>query len=352
MGLEDTPQAYVSRMVELFRELRRVLRDDGLLFVNLGDSYNGYPGNVTKAGRLSAHSQKARHFKPKGYGLAAKGNIPAKSLMLIPQRFAIAMVDNGWILRSEIIWHKRSPMPESVTDRPTKAHEVVYMFAKRRRYWSDMEAVRTTVTSNGGDFSKATAAAQPNHGGESHRQDYAGANLRDVFTLSSESFSGAHFATFPTALIRPLITLGCPERCCPVCGAGWERVTERVSASGNAERDWQGVPEYQANRNHRQEPKKLGSMGTPSVTDYGFRPSCDCATDLPPTPGIVLDPFMGAGTTALVARQLGRDHLGSELNPDYIEIATKRIADADPFQPKALATGEVQLSLFGDEPES
>jgi DNA modification methylase len=239
IGLEHTPDEYVTRLVEVFREVRRVLRDDGTLWLNLGDSYAGSGAGGGTSGDLAHHMTNiAMSNRPTTNKLHG---IKSKDLVGIPWRVAFALQADGWYLRSDIIWAKPNPMPESVTDRPTKSHEYVFLLSKSARYYYDADAIRE------GDTARAS--------GNKTRviADGSGRNARSVWTITTKPYAEAHFATFPPEL---------PERCI-----------------------------------------KAGSQEGDTV----------------------LDPFMGSGTTAWVARHLGRHTVGTELNPDYISIAANRL---------------------------
>ena len=285
IGLEATPEEYVAKMVAVFREVRRVLRADGTAWLNLGSSFSQY-------------------LKP-------------KDMVPIPWMVAMALQKDGWYLRSDIIWSKPNPMPESVTDRPTKAHEYVFLLAKSARYYYDAEGIKEPASV--GDHARNIdcrymAPGQSEHTGlrkgglsrgpvpeNDHRdkmtekeQCSGMRNKRSVWTIAAQAFPGAHFATFPEKLVEPCILAGTSARgCCPKCGAGWERTTE---------------------------PK---SMATSSI----WRPGCKCdAGD--PVPATVLDPFFGSGTVGLVAAKVGRSFIGIDLSAAYCEMARKRIVDA------------------------
>jgi DNA modification methylase len=264
----------------------------------------------------------------------------------IPEMVKRALMEDGWYCRSTIIWSKPNPMPESVTDRPTKAHEYVFLLAKSPRYFYDAEAIAETAgdwgerdrsnfrngTSDpllkhhglkgkpkltGGNFSRAYADAQPNHGGESERVPYYTRNKRSVWTVTTKPFHAAHFATFPEDLIEPMILAGCPKTCCAVCGAPHVRVVERepMVIKRSDRREQMG---------EHGRTQASGTMVAPAhSTTLGFTPTCNCNGDT--RPGLTYDPFRGAGTTALVAHKLGRDYLGSELNPEYVELARARV---------------------------
>ena len=313
IGLEPTPEEYVARMVEVFREVRRVLRDDGTLWLNLGDSYAGGGGFAPNA-PSTATSISGRYGTTGALisygGIRPQGSIKPKDLVGIPWRVAFALQADGWYLRSDIIWHKPNPMPESVRDRPTKAHEHMFLLTKSRRYYYDADAVREPC---------ATTDRERGNGNGPYRADHfnhnpLGRNRRDVWTIPTRPYKGAHFATFPPALVEPCIKAGTSERgCCPECGAPWRRVVEREKADRIDRTD---------------NPNQRGLMRCPSQLDktrtVGFEPSCTCGTG-ETVPCVVLDPFGGSGTVAKVARDLGRSSVMIELNPEYVGIMKKRL---------------------------
>jgi DNA modification methylase len=259
IGLEETPEQFVSALVEVFREVKRVLRDDGTLWLNLGDSYAGNNSQASNNGRAGFGNERERIVNRTGNGLKPK------DLIGIPWRVAFALQADGWYLRQDIIWHKPNPMPESVTDRCTKAHEYIFLLSKSARYWYDAEAVKEDAAPESAARYKAGFSSYSGGsletGGQTRGENNAAVewtgnrNKRSVWTVTTKPYSGAHFATFPQDLIEPCIKAGCPPN------------------------------------------------------------------------GIVLDPFMGAGTTAVVARKLGRNYIGMELNQEYINIAEQRIVD-------------------------
>lgn len=269
IGLEETPDAYVARLVEVFREVRRVLRDDGTLWLNLGDSYNTQPaGNKTPSGfsqtRPSRRSGNGDQETVKT-GRKLWGGCKPKDLLGIPWMVAFALRADGWFLRSAIVWHKPNPMPESVRDRPTSSYEMVFLFAKSGRYFYDAEAIKEEAAPEsaaryaygfGGTKNEALKASDKPTAVVGKRDFDGGRNARNVWTINTQPYSGAHFATMPPALA---------ERCI-----------------------------------------KAGSR--PGDT--------------------VLDPFGGAGTTGLVADRLNRAAILCELNPEYARLARERI-DAD-----------------------
>ncbi len=281
LGLEDTPEEFVESLVKVFREVKRVLRDDGTVWLNLGDSYasstkgsggktnstlnakRDLSGNLSDDRKSQPSMKKTKNFDLKKIGLKAK------DLVGIPWRVAFALQADGWYLRQDIIWHKPNPMPESVRDRCTKAHEYIFLLSKNAKYYFDNEAIKED----------AEQKIKSNRVGKKERVDYrpqgtikdvvTGSdkttvrtnkrNKRSVWTVTTKPYSEAHFATYPPDLIQPCVLAGCPEG------------------------------------------------------------------------GTVLDPFGGAGTTGLVAQQNDRDSILIELNPDYIEIAKERLNNDAPL---------------------
>jgi DNA modification methylase len=336
IGLESTPEAYVARMVEVFREVRRVLRDDGTCWVNLGDSYAATTRLSGRNDHDRPHNGEARGTYD--YGTAGArtklrvslGTLKPKDLIGIPWRVAFALQADGWWLRQDIIWHKPNPMPESVTDRCTKAHEYVFLLTKSERYFYDAEAVSEAQTTSGqGGFSnKATLKSVVL--GASHKPSLVNAtndgrrNRRSVWTVTTKPYSGAHFAVMPADLVEPCIKAGCPEQCCPVCGRGWDRVVEKqrtATRPGNESK--YGTPEEDI----RGGSVTLRERHLVSTQTLGWKPACECAaTGI--IPGAVLDPFAGSGTTLAVAAEQGRNAIGCELNAEYIALAKKRIREA------------------------
>ena len=288
LGLEKTPEEYVRRMVAVFAEVRRVLRDDGTLWLNIGDSYCSHPGQrktadkpgdkqATNTGSSSTGSRHAPGCKP-------------KDLVGIPWMLAFALRADGWYLRSEIIWHKRAPMPESVADRPTKAHEQVFLLTKSPRYFYNRIAASEPATrgSAGSKFTTGKtgmAHRRPFGRGERSESGTRTRNLRSVWRLSPERFGGAHFATMPTELARRCLLAGTSGRgCCATCGAP----VGRDNQSG-------------------------------------------CEHTSSATPCRVIDPFSGAGTTGVVARRMFLEYTGIELKREYAELSRRRIRDDAPL---------------------
>lgn len=336
IGMEAIVQEYLAILVDVFREVRRVLRPDGTCWVNLGDAY----ANVGKSGlHVKGASSTLRGTPNHAHMHSEKipDGLKPKDLMMLPSRIALAMQADGWWLRSEIVWAKGvsfcpsysgSVMPDSCTDRPTCSHEKVFLLAKSAKYFYDAEAVREKAVSvphspgNKRDNGRLTSSM-------GHVQDpgrsWASSgtrNLRNVWTINPRPYKEAHFATFPEQLVEPCVKAGTSVAgCCPECGAPWERVVERrgglvaptdrqIQASGGALAG--GT-------------KKSTLDGIPaSRNTVGWRPTCSCGMDYT-VPCVVLDPFMGSGTTGAVAIRQGRSFIGIELNPSYVDMALARI---------------------------
>jgi DNA modification methylase len=325
IGLEKTPEEYVNNMVQVFREVKRVLRDDGVVWLNLGDSYasdvKGSGGPSEKQLSNAGSRYKMTHRLEHG--------LKPKDLVGIPWRVAFALQADGWYLRSDIIWSKPNPMPESVTDRPTKAHEYVFLLTKSARYFYDADAVRE----EGKGYGRSNWNAQQfkggdirrNHGGKGAHgkgggtsSGEGGRNLRSVWTITTQPFSGQHFAVFPEKLVEPCIKAGTSEKgCCPECGGPWVRVVEKslvdTEGWGPAKKDHTGT--LQGSQSVIRDGK--GRAGTSQVLTIGWRPTC--SHNLEPVPCLVLDPFGGSGTVARVALRLRRRTVHCDLA--YHELA-------------------------------
>ena len=212
IGLEETPDAYVNKLVNVFREVRRVLRDDGTLWLNLGDSYSGSGKSVWNASDERKIAVKET-YRPSSNPVKTRTGLKPKDLIGIPWRVAFALQADGWYLRQDIIWHKPNPMPESVTDRCTKAHEYIFLLSKGPRYYFDNEAIKEPAVKGaaGSSFSKGkTFAHQLGRASEKERIEDGTRNRRSVWTVTTKPFKGAHFATFPPDLIEPCVLAGAP----------------------------------------------------------------------------------------------------------------------------------------------
>jgi len=362
IGLEPTFGEHLAVLVRVFAEIRRVLRDDGTVWLNYGDAYAGswgaqsrgddYPGRLEGGSTLSARQIRAHPQGQSGTGsLKRTPGLKPKDLMLMPERLAIALQEDGWWIRSRIIWAKPNPMPESVTDRPTKSHEHIWLLSKSERYYYDAEAIRERADSQpskmpdgwdtgpgahgsrhrngrqkgasisigakgnangfrGGSYVNGEAGprtrtgnikagkneTEPEHrtrSGFNARWDDAEAanaippsrNCRDVWTIAAAPFREAHFATFPPEIAARCIKAGSSEKgCCAACGTPLVRQVDITT---------------------------------------GWSASCGCAKTI--VPCTVLDPFLGAGTTAMVADRMQRHVIGIEINPDYVAMSNERI---------------------------
>lgn len=297
-GQEPTLAAYVARLVELFAEVRRVLRDDGTLWLNLGDGF------ATRA-RARTGSQRT-----------------AKDLIGLPWRVAFALQESGWCLRTDIVWEKPNPMPESVGDRPTRAHEFVFVFSKARYYFYDRTALLEPLVKGAGgsrfDAGK-TAVVSGAKVGRGDRTDPAGRNARDVWQIAPDPFAGAHFAAMPSRLAERCILAGTSAGgACSTCGKPLRRIVQkqamvmRRSAKGDALRRANGTA-------------CSGRMVSPPTSEtIGWALACKCPATAAPVPCLVLDPFGGVGTVGHVAEFHGRSSTLLELNPDYIALMPSR----------------------------
>lgn len=329
IGHEETPDAYVGELVSVFREVHRVLRDDGTLWLNLGDSY--FVKNP--AGNKSFQVDQGYPEYTKGSGRNKQGLLKYKDLVGIPWMVAFALRSDGWYLRSDIIWHKPNVMPESVTDRPTKAHEYVFLLTKSERYFYDNVGVREP--SSQPDRERADRVGGNKYGAGVKHSDggiFTGSvtrNRRTVWAINPKPYKGAHFAIFPEELPETCIKAGTSEKgCCPACGAPWKRVVEKGVRDDNGVAN--GVaPENHAGGTRGKDPTRGGGNVLASVPRVvlGIAPSCECPPS-EPVPCIVLDPFAGSGTTLAVAKYLRRDYVGVELNPEYLKLIEERLRPA------------------------
>jgi DNA modification methylase len=333
IGKEPTPAAYVAALVDVFAEVWRVLRDDGTLWVNMGDGYNGHGPSSKNQDRVDGGKQRLHDQAPYSGAIRLKG-LGNKQLLGMPWRVAFALQDAGWILRSDVIWAKPNCMPESVTDRPTRSHEYLFLFAKQSRYFYDADAIREAQSENshgghGVNENWKTAKLQDIQsstlGRQASKYNPAGRNKRTVWTIATRPYSEAHFATMPEALIEPCILAGSAAKACETCGAAWGRVTEQT---GEIQDRWSET------NGHAQ----LGGTHTERTTrrvmsTVGFVPRCTCAVNTGAARSVVLDPFAGSGTVLRVADRFQRDAIGIDLNADYIALQEQR-------------TNGVQIELF------
>ena len=336
LGLEPTPDLYLTHMVTVFREVRRVLRKDATLWLNMGDSYTSGGRKERDPGQSKLHPAFQGDAFADGLRPDTPEGLKPKDLCMMPARLALALQADGWWLRSEIVWAKPNPMPESITDRPTSSHEKVFLLSKSARYFYDAEAVREKGSPER-PWGKLTRQ-KPEHNSDGrgerfdqYRNDEQSRNLRNVWHIATQPYPEAHFATFPTALVEPCIKAGTSEKgCCPECGAPWVRELNTQRGVSDREARGKGLTSPRNDGNAWNENNGRGFMPTNFETT-GWSPSCECHV-FPLTPGVILDPFAGSGTTGLVADRLGRDAILIELNPEYAVMAEKRLhADAGMF---------------------
>lgn len=354
IGLEETPEQYIEKLVAVFREVRRLLRKDGTLWLNIGDSYaanRSYQVPSTKGGVKHGPGQAAG-----GRASVVPDGLKPKDLVGIPWMLAFALRADGWYLRQDIIWHKPNPMPESVGDRCTKAHEYLFLLSKSQKYFFDNEAIKEQAI--GGQSGAATkfkranskrAQAIPRHSAGTHRPDrpdisYDGLlrNRRSVWTINTKPYKGAHFAVYPSALVEPCILAGTSEAGhCPECGARAVRKIEKHTLlTGNSAKAGRTPEEINSSGKHRGGVnggnKNLKSGPSVVSRTIGWKRGCECGSKY--VSDIVLDPFNGSGTTGQVALERGRRYVGLELNPEYVELTKKRLAPV---------IAEGSRSLFG-----
>jgi hypothetical protein len=300
------------------------------LWLNYGDSYNS--GN--EIGRHGGLGAKGIVDSPRQYGNRVT-NLKPKDLCGIPWRIAFSLQADGWYLRSDIIWQKPNPMPESVEDRPTKSHEYLFLFSKRPRYYYDAEAVKEPA--NEGRLGKIERAFDNSDPSVTLRNSTGRAvlrkssrNLRDVWEIPTQPYPEGHFATFPERLVFKPILAGSPPKCCGGCGVPWVRVVDKPKPPREVFTETAKPADGFVNRVDLPGGGIVGMgqklqdwLNKNPTTTLGWRSGCEHDDDS--GRAIVLDPFMGSGTVAKVARDHGRDYLGVELNPDYIRLAYKRM---------------------------
>lgn len=338
LGLEATPDEYLARLGAVFAQVRRVLRPDGTLWLNLGDTYN----TGTKAASRPSMTSDVGYWRASdriGRPRMKWPGLKQKDLCGLPWRVAFALQTAGWWLRTEIIWSKTNPIPEAVTDRPTRSHEYLFLMTKSQRYYYDADAIKEPVSGTAhprghGVHPKAAESSRGTRANRSFssaiRHLVATRNRRTVWTLPVHPLRDLHFATFPPALVEPCILAGTSAAgACARCGSPRARVlgaAERAPgrASGNRARK-------HARDGERCRVDGAAASSVPWVPTVaptiGWRPTCTC--DAETVPCLVLDPFSGAGTTGLVARRHGRRFIGIELNHDYVAMSERRIAAAD-----------------------
>jgi len=359
LGLEPTPELYIEHLVGIFREVKRVLRDDGTVWLNIAGCYAGSWGNYHPTGTGGQRPKSTERYERRAYAsrdfLPPTANVSSfkpKDWIPIPWLLGLALQADGWWLRSPIIWAKGlsfceeysgSVMPESVTDRPTTSYEYVLLLTKAKNYYYDADAVRERQTEQWLERTKRIVQRpEPRLGGTNgkaehcskiYASDPVGRNLRSVWAINPHPFGEAHFATFPPALVEPCIKAGTSQAgCCPECGKPWERIIEKTGHINKRE------PAHQPGN----DPTKTDSTGwapTSRATE-NWRPGCECyakewmrdeRAEISTEPCIVLDPFCGSGTTVMVALRLGRRAIGIELSGAYVKMSRRRIIGDNPM---------------------
>jgi DNA modification methylase len=339
IGLEDSPDEFVTQLVEVFREVRRVLRDDGTLWLNLGDSYAQAKGQGHWESQGGNGDEKGQKVAQRWAKMDAEDiGLKPKDLVGIPWMVAFALRADGWYLRSDIIWAKGSCMPESVRDRPTKAHEYLFLFSKQPRYFYDAMAIKEPATRGtaGSYFNKGKTAVNMLRTQEGYRDSGGVRNKRTVWNVNPRPYPGAHFAVFPPDLIIPCVLAGTSEKgCCPKCGAPWERVVEKPTKPAerdnvrSSERDGGLTVEQGMERSGMSHFKYNEWLKKNPARTTDWKPTCDCNSG-DPVPCTVLDPFSGSATTGRVALDRGRAYIGTDLNADYLELARARLLGERP----------------------
>ena len=330
LGQESTPELFVSNLVYVFREIYRILRKDGTLWLNLGDSYAEQSGSGFNTNREQGYTNRVQNMQSEYGDIKVKTGLPRKNLLGMPWRVALALQADGWILRQDIIWHKPNPMPESVTDRCTKAHEYIFLFSKSQKYYYDNESIKEQAKYPDGPDSPDKLKKGINEKGfeiRSGMQNITGMdkrNKRSVWTVTTKPYAKAHFATYPPDLIEPCILAGVPEKVCIKCREPYIRKIDKKRIK-RSELE-KGDPRYRPN-DYDSEYKDINGKKDAGYTitkDLGLEKQCDCDTE-ETDGGTVIDPFGGSGTTALVADRYERNSILVELNEEYIELAKERI---------------------------
>lgn len=368
IGLEKTPAEFVANMVALFREVRRVLREDGTCWVNLGDSYfsptKGSGGSNPEASPKQAWkgSDNGQGFEPRRISAGDTGCKP-KDLIGIPWMLAFALRSDGWYLRSEIIWEKPNCLPESVIDRPNRNHEYIFLLSKQKKYFYDCEAVKEpcsgTANSRGnginpkaktpgrnGSFFQDRDPQHPEARKSRQNESFSGAingllsmrNKRSVWSVPVAPFRDAHFATYPADLIKPCILAGTSEKgCCAACGTPYERIVElgepdiehQLQCGGDEFGGYNGKSQKDYENHKAQnasETKARILAGMRERKTVGWEKTCKCTTT-GIVPCTVFDPFAGSGTTGQVAGELGRNFIGCELYDKFLPMIKQRTAE-------------------------
>jgi DNA modification methylase len=332
IAAEPCGQCHVCRLVAVFREVRRVMHPSGTLWLNYGDVFAGSVprGRFGDQGDLSTGDH--GELGPRRDLTHLPRGVKKGDRLLLHARLALALQADGWWLRTAVIWHKPNPMPGPAQSwrRPVDSYELVYLLAKSyRHYFYDAEAVREPSHTTAGLDWESRKALGPTKklAGVTHRHDisiaYAGTlgdgikrHKRDVWTIPTQGYPGAHFAVFPEKLVEPCIRAGTSERgVCAECGHPWRRVTKRGEPEPRPDNPNPVIP-YTAESGHQHGTGATTLHKTVETSTTGWEPTCDCGAEI--RPAVVLDPFVGSGTTCKVARDLGRDSVGLDISLEYL----------------------------------
>lgn len=364
LGLEPDPRQYVAHLVECFDAVWRVLRDDGTMWVVLGDSF---ARDRSKGQHGPGQSGKQARVYDSGGGRASagitlkEGGLKAKNRLFVPHRVAMALQERGWICRIDVAWEKSNALTESVKDRPSVSHEYVFLFSKRERYYFDHAAVRQPHTGKpknagykGREDGRGERAGMHNHKGRAAHEDAyhpLGRNLRSVWSIPHGSYQQGHFAVMPLALVELCIKASTSEwGACAECGAPWRR----VEAKGEPDREWQkasggdGLGQYEgqavkayegAKAQNASDVKRRILAGMTAKITTGWEPICRCGTTAR-RPCLLLDPFAGSGTVGVAAKRLRREAVLIDVKPEYVKLSEER---CDPIRVEGERVGQLSL---------
>ena len=354
IGLEDELKEYIEELVDVFREVRRVLRPDGSAWLNLGDSYAG-----SGRGSWEEPTDDVKESYVPSELPDRNDRLGRKNKMLVPHRVAIALQDDGWIVRNDVTWAKPNPMPSSVKDRLNTTTEQVFHLVPEPDYWYDLDAIREPYSKGAMDRYEykidperpsAGATDNPVASASELSPNPAGKNPGDVFEVTTKPFPEAHFAVYPPELVETPLKATCPPKVCAECGSPYEREVERERCPGSApgKGDGNSMRDAQVNGGHQRDGHDYKRKHISSAETVGWTPTCDCDTDATES-GIALDPFAGAGTTALVAKRQGRRFVGIDLNEEYVAMAQKRLGLTVDNPEYVREDGVVGLEAFADD---